>query len=201
MQVVALTRLWELPPEFEVRLRRCQPIGSTLTLEQIVCRDIWTLHLSLLPDPLPAEPLHSAEPATEVPSTHKDGEKSPPAGGSGDEAEDENTVRGSNSETSSSSSDDEDDEDPQMAELMRQAEESPSSSEDDDEQGGDAHKKVPAHRKKKSRFGRKYDMPVNNLVVHVLACWTLRLPVTYMDFIRHVDLRIVLACHFMIFPC
>ena len=162
------------------------------------------MHLGLLPDPLPAEPLHGTEPATEVPSTHKDAstrEESPPAGGSGDEAEDAATARGSNSETSSSSSDDEEDEDPQMAELMRQAEESPSSSEDEDEQGDDAHKKVPAHRKKRSKFGRKYDMPVNNLVVLVLACWTLRLPVTYMDFIRHVDLRIVLACQLMIFPC
>ena len=162
------------------------------------------MHLSLLPDPLPAEPLHGAQPAAEVPSTKKDAstrEKSPPEGESGDEAEEENAARRSSSETSSSSSDDDGDEDPEMAELMRQAEESPSSSENEDEQEDGAHKKVPAHRKKKSRFGRKYDMPVNNLAVLVVACWTLRLPVTYMDFIRHVDLCIVLRQQFMRFPC
>lgn len=117
--------------------------------------------------------------------------KSPDAGGSGDEAVNESTARRSSSESSSSSSDDDDAE---MAVLMRQAEEMPSSSDDEGEQGGGAQKKVPAHRKKKSRFGRKYDMPVNNLAVIVVAFWTLRLPVTYMDFVRHVDCCATLAC-------
>ena len=73
--------------------------------------------MSLLPDPLPAEPLHGAQPAAEVPSTKKDAstrEKSPPEGEGGDEAEEENAARRSSSETSSSSSDDDGDEDPEM---------------------------------------------------------------------------------------
>lgn len=163
------------------------PTRPVLTPEQIVCRDIWALHLSLLPEPPPAEPLPGAQPAAEVQASKQDTparEGSPDAGASGDEA--------GNEGGSSSSSSDDDDEDPEIAELMRQAEESPSSSEDEDEQEEGA-KKVPAHRKRKSRFGRKYDMPVNNLAVIVVACWTLRLPVAYMDFIRHVNRCITVA--------
>ncbi|TFY55318.1 hypothetical protein EVJ58_g8323 [Rhodofomes roseus] len=170
MQVTALTGLWGLPAEFE-----------------IVCRDVWALHLSLLPVPPPAEPLSATQAQSDTPSSKPDQsthDTSPSREGSGDEAGPEKTAEPANSESSSSSSDEEDD--PEMVELMRQAEEASSSSSEDDEGGEGAQKKVPASRTK-TKFGRKYDLPVNNLAVLVVACWTLRLPATYMDFVRLVE--------------
>ncbi|KZT74365.1 hypothetical protein DAEQUDRAFT_660695 [Daedalea quercina L-15889] len=165
MQVAALTKLWELPPEFE-----------------IVCRDVWALHLSLVPDPPPAEPLSAVHPSADTKPDLPTGGNSSGHDESDEDAGVETAAEPGHGESSSSSGDDEDD--PEMAELMRQAEETSSSSEDEGEEG--AQKKVPAHRTKK-KFGRKYDMPVNNLAVLVVACWTLRLPVTYMDFVRLIE--------------
>ena len=203
MQVAALTRLWELPSEFEVGwLPLYTPL--CLTFKQIVCRDIWALHLSLLPEPPPAEPLKDAHLDSEARPAERDAsarENSLRGDESKDDGGDEDAAERSSSESSASSSDDDSDEatdDPEMAELMRQAEEIPSSSDDDDDDEREGHEgsaqKVPAHRKTKGRFGRKYDMPMNNLAVLVVACWTLRLPVTYMDFVRHADRCIATAC-------
>ncbi|KAF7793654.1 hypothetical protein EIP86_004769 [Pleurotus ostreatoroseus] len=183
MQVVALTRLWKLPPEFEV-----------------ICRDIWALHLSLLPNPPPAEPyLYACEQAggknrQSDPSQRlkDDGDVAEQQQGSSDEEADKDKQESDNSGSSSSSSnedDDEDDEeeeeDPELERLLRENSETPSSSEDEDQ----PRPKPPQDTKKrKSRdVHRSYDAPAGNISVLMLACWTLRLPVMYMDFVRLIE--------------
>ncbi|KAH9938173.1 uncharacterized protein B0H18DRAFT_1080937 [Fomitopsis serialis] len=135
--------------------------------------------ICLLPDPPPAEPLSAAQHSSDSPEPKPDQphhEDLPDHRGSDDEGDPDKTAEPANSESSSSTSDEEDD--PEMVELMRQAEEASSSS--DEEEGT----RSPYE---KEDFGRKYDLPVNNLAVLVVACWTLRLPVTYMDFVRLVE--------------
>jgi hypothetical protein len=44
LQIAALQKMWELPPEFEA-----------------ICKDVWALHLSMLDTQVPAEPLSDSE--------------------------------------------------------------------------------------------------------------------------------------------
>ena len=60
MQITKLIELWNLPTEFEVRLLECQILHSSMGV-QIICRDTWALHLSLLSSPPPPEPYFHAE--------------------------------------------------------------------------------------------------------------------------------------------
>ena len=71
---------------------------------------------------------------------------------------------------------------------MRENSETPSEEEAEDDE---IHKKQRAEafaatRKRRKTFGQ-YDGPASTLSVLVVACWTLRLPVMYVDFIRSVD--------------
>jgi len=154
MQVHALIEIWNLPPEFE-----------------IVCRDFWALHLSLLPTPPPAEPyLHSQDEKPPFVATLKDDRNS----------DQEST--GSTSD-SSDSSENEDEEDPGMADLMHEASESESS---DVEAGIDKRKGVSSD--KRSKRSQRHDHPAGNLAVILCACWTLRVPLIYQDLIRYWNL-------------
>jgi RNA polymerase I-specific transcription initiation factor RRN7 len=147
---------------------------------QTVCRDIWALHLSLMPQPPPAE-------------AHFDLEESAPTKGPGDtnaktscaERGFQSDGEGEQSDSSgSSASDEEDDEDPELNELMQENSESSSSSEDG---GVDRTTKVPLAPPKvqsaKKQFSR-YASLSSTIAVLMLACWTIRIPVIYMDFIR-----------------
>ena len=90
----------------------------------------------------------------------------------------------SDSSSSSSSSSDEVEEDPELEKLLREISETPSSS-DDEEQP--RPKPAPESGKQKAKeVHRGYDSPAGNISVLMVACWTLRLPVIYMDFIRWV---------------
>ncbi|KAI0719577.1 hypothetical protein C8T65DRAFT_706255 [Cerioporus squamosus] len=173
MQVAALTRLWQLPPEFEK-----------------VCRDVWALHLSLLPNPPVPEPLlhlkdagaqdQSSETATERPGK-------PAKARVSRESDDDDRKSGSSSSSSSGSESEESGEDSELDRLMRENSESPSS---DDEGHTESRKHSSAHvsKKKKRTFGRhNHDEPASTVSVLVVACWTLRLPVIYMDFVRLIE--------------
>ena len=47
------------------------------------------------------------------------------------------------------------------------------------------HEKEGGGEKGKAReLHRGYDAPAGNIAVLVLACWTIRMPVMYMDFVR-----------------
>ena len=167
---------------------------STDQLPQRICKELWALNLSLLPRPPVAEPLlhmhdgdgdgdgdgAAAEDSEERgggEQSDEDGPRDPRDGGSGS----------SSSSSSSSDSDDSADGSDELDRLMRENSESPSS--DDEERDDDAVKDRTAVPVKKRRraFGIEYDVPASTVAVLVLACWTLRLPVVYMDFVRFVS--------------
>ncbi|EGO01877.1 hypothetical protein SERLA73DRAFT_177450 [Serpula lacrymans var. lacrymans S7.3] len=174
-QVLALTALWELPPEFE-----------------IICRDIWALHLNLLPNPPPAEPFfHILEqngerpdpvPNVKPPLPSRGQEEEPPEGENKIKTREE--AESSGSESSLSSDENQGEEDPELTELLRENSETSSS----DEEADEAPQSKPGNRPKHQRgLVGKYDGPLSTVAVLVLACWTMRLPVMYMDFIKIID--------------
>ena len=74
--------------------------------------------------------------------------------------------------------------DPELEKLLRENSEAPSSS-DDGGEGAPRPQPDAAGQKGKGREAqREYDAPAGNIAVLVLACWTIRLPVMYMDFVR-----------------
>ncbi|OSD04228.1 hypothetical protein PYCCODRAFT_1387083 [Trametes coccinea BRFM310] len=186
MQASALIRLWRLPPEFE-----------------IICRDVWALHLSLLPNPPSPEPLlheqdaaGDGEPSSIGPSASRrtprahDGSDSD--GTTDREDRDKEHDQGQTSSSSSTSdsesaSESESDglqSDSELEELMRANSETPSSEEDELE--NTPRPKQPARKRKRRTFGQ-YEAPASTVSCLVLACWTLRLPVMYMDFTRLIE--------------
>ncbi|KAI0335444.1 hypothetical protein GY45DRAFT_1292672 [Cubamyces sp. BRFM 1775] len=183
MQVSALTRLWQLPPEFEM-----------------ICRDVWALNLALLPSPPSPEPLlHEQDTAAISPSASKgkqaarksprpaeddDGDGTATDRGDTDKDEDKDEAGSPRSSSSESDSDDSS-EDSELDELMR--ENSETSSSDEDEQGGTPKPRPAARARKKRRTFGLYEAPASTLSCLVLACWTLRLPIMYMDFVKLVE--------------
>lgn len=146
-----------------------------------MCRDIWALHLSLLPDPPPPEPfLHLHETRTETQTKVKE-QHLPTVSEEADEADE--------SSDSSDSAGEEDDS--EMAELMQENSASDSSSDEDVDGPLDpdsSNRAATAETPKKNTRDRlrQYDSPANNIAVLVLACWTMRLPIIYADFRKSV---------------
>ena len=68
-----------------------------------------------------------------------------------------------------------------MALLMEENSESSSS---DDEVEDNDHPAPPKKGVSKNKRYRRYDAPASNIAVLMVACWTFRLPVLYMDFVR-----------------
>lgn len=122
--------------------------------------------MNLLPNPLSAEPLLYQE-ETRGPKTSSRAKKP------------ETPSTDSVSEESGDSSGE--DPDPEMDALLREMSE-PSSSDDDDV----LTRPTPADKVHRRKERGTYEFPANNIVVMVLACWTLRIPITYMDFSRYV---------------
>lgn len=150
-QIASLTALWNLPPEFE-----------------IICRDTWALHISLLPKPLPAEPYH-----------FKNGSSEPEAPGSHSRKNSQGSDNDSDlSPSSSAAGDGEREEDPDILEMLRENSETDSSDEEDS--------KAPTgvHIKRKRQTRSEYAAPANNIAVLILSCWTLRIPIIYADFVK-----------------
>lgn len=87
---------------------------------------------------------------------------------------------GDGHQSSSSSSEEEDLE---LAELLRENSELSSSEEDK----GKDHASQKQGVQSSYRFVGTYDRPVNCIVVLVVACWTMRLPVMYRDFIDVIE--------------
>ena len=138
-----------------------------------MCRDIWALHLELLPNPPPPEPLYhqlDLGGKSQQRTTGDKGSRAVPGADSDKEAE-----------SSDSSHDDEEEDDEEMERLMQEASESPSSSEG--ESNTDSARAPNAKRAEK-RHRRHLDVPASNIAILALACWTLRIPVMYQDFIR-----------------
>jgi RNA polymerase I-specific transcription initiation factor RRN7 len=128
------------------------------------------LHLSLLPSPPPPEPLLH-EQATQGHTSDRN------TGAIDDQEEKASPERAGTPE------DDKIDGDSEIDELLRALSESSSSEEDKGDDGIDQPRPKPegSGRKLKS-FG--CNGPASNIALLMVACWTLRLPVMYMDLIR-----------------
>ena len=85
-------------------------------------------------------------------------------------------------------SDSDDDHDSELDELMRENSVTPSSSEHDDDESSKKRRKSVSVTGKRPMFNN-YDSPESTIAVLVVACWTLRLPVMYADFVRYVYCR------------
>ena len=83
---------------------------------------------------------------------------------------------GSDSESVGSSSSEE--EDPELEALLEQL--SASSGDDDPDQPSAPIERTNSVRKRQG----VYELPANNIAVLILACWTLRIPVTFRDFTK-----------------
>jgi len=151
------------------------------------------MHLSLLPNPPPAEPYfhlletRGAEQTTDaqlgsMPKTEQ------PETPNGDNISQEGDGLNGASSSESSSENGEDVEDPEIAELLRQNSESDSS---DDDGIGDPVFKSPCSTQtvRKKSFLERYDSPTSNVAVLMLACWMMRIPVTCMDFRKIIELH------------
>jgi RNA polymerase I-specific transcription initiation factor RRN7 len=157
-----------------------------------VCRDIWALHLSLLPDPPPAEPFyHAQENRTEGETgkasleTMTTKEESNLPRESEDSDDSTGSVTGDKNGKSEVEEDDDEDEveeDPELEALMRENSELSSSSSEDEKASP-----IGNPRKKGKKKGHSsVESPVSTIAVLVVACWMLRIPVMLRDFTRCV---------------
>jgi RNA polymerase I-specific transcription initiation factor RRN7 len=133
---------------------------------------LWALHLSLLPSPPPPEPLLHHQTTQ---------------GRVGEHASEEIDTRGEKaspnlSDASPPHGDDTED-NADIDELLRELSESSSSEDDkDDDNLGQPRPKPEASGRKLKSFSR--NGPASNIALLMVACWTLRLPVMYLDLIR-----------------
>jgi RNA polymerase I-specific transcription initiation factor RRN7 len=142
------------------------------------------LHLSLLPNPPPAEPYYhlletqgNTQTATQRPSIPSAKKAQIPSDGT-NTSQEQDELRDSSS--SDSSGDDEENEDAEMAELLRENSASDSSDEDGVIEPGKKLSETTRRVRKKSL--NQYDSPASNVAVLMLACWTMRIPVMCADF-------------------
>ncbi|KAH9965921.1 hypothetical protein BC827DRAFT_1181039 [Russula dissimulans] len=153
-QVAALIQLWKLPTEFEV-----------------ICRDLWALHLSLLPSPPPPEPIHEQQ-ATQgnhdLEAIDLQGEKESPERSEAGSAEGD-CLEG----------------DSEIDALLRALSQSSSSEDDKDDEIEQPRSKPEGFGRKVKPFGR--NGPANNIALLMVACWTLRVPIMYLDLIRLIE--------------
>lgn len=150
-QIANLTALWDLPPEYE-----------------IVCRDIWGIHLSQLTTPIPAEPYH-----------FEHGEFTQNTAELSISADDGKLFSIGDAEPS---------EDSDVLELLRENSETESS--DDEERDFNQGRSEGFSQGSRPQSRSQYCSPMNNIGILVLACWILRIPIMYGDFLRSVMLSI-----------
>ncbi|KZO97948.1 hypothetical protein CALVIDRAFT_535544 [Calocera viscosa TUFC12733] len=175
-QAKALVRIWSLPAEFE-----------------IICRDVWALHLALLDEEIPAEPLNHAGPSQAASSTVGQS-----AAEQGQEGPDDDPFH-SAEESSSSGEDDEDEDDKESessekSDLAKLLSEVSNSSEDESKPSPTAISAAAAAAAAKRKGKRGATLHKSraatqrgNLAVLLCALWVLRVPATYGDLIRLVE--------------
>ncbi len=158
--------------------------------QQATCRDLWTLNLALLPNPPPPEPYVAKD--GEFPDN--DAEQDTDAivdSIAGVTIQSDNEAEGSGSSSEQSSDSDGEDEDEDLRDMMRAASEAPNIVD-----GTEAVPRVyiRSERRKLKRKRHGYDSPAANIAVLVVSCWWLRIPVTYMDFVRWFKLFVCEMC-------
>ena len=150
-------------------IKRAQQNGTEELIHmQILCKDLWTLHLSMLPEAVPDEAYQ--EKGQEIRESDE--------GGVGVDNEGPKCIYDYDDE-------EEPEADSELEALLKENSDFSSSDSEDDE--GEA-KKMPESMKwvkDKRRHARlSYETPVNTIAVLVVACWMLRIPVMYQDFTR-----------------
>jgi len=133
------------------------------------------LHLNLLPRPPPAEPYHYLREQKGNDADVGDTKLSL------DNAEESQLDDDGDINERQSSSSSSEEEDPELVELLR--ENSEFSSSDEDKSHASRHT-TKQGLQQSYRFIGTYDQPVNCIAVLVVACWAMRLPVMYKDFIE-----------------
>lgn len=164
-QIAVLTKLWSLPSEFE-----------------IICRDIWALHLALLPNPPLIEPNHDNQGSTQ---DKQGGENLNTTAEKNDAVTSESRDADSDKEQRSQGEDDEEGgDDPELAALLQMNSDISSSSDSEIEEP----RRQEADGKAKRQKGRySYEMPASTIAVLIVACWTMRIPIISRDFTRLIE--------------
>lgn len=160
-QVAVLRKEWGLPDKFEVRACVCPWSVAAHVYRlcpQVICRDVWALHLSLLPrPPVSEEDMHVEGRGVEEDEKSEDGDYK------------SDSIKDSSPPPADSL----------LAGLMREASESSERSADEGAGEGGSGRYRAARRTR-----NRYEKPVGNVAVLMVACWTLRVPVMYADIIR-----------------
>ena len=139
---------------------------------QIICRDLWALHLSLLPSPPPPEPLLHHQATQGRIGEHTSEEIETQGEKASRDLSDPSFLQGDDIEDNADIDDD----------LLRELSESNSSEDDKDDDPGQPRPKPETSGGKLNPFSR--NGPASNIALLMVACWTLRLPVMYLDLIR-----------------
>ncbi|KAJ7228580.1 hypothetical protein GGX14DRAFT_509131 [Mycena pura] len=160
-QVAVLTERWALPSELEV-----------------VCKDLWALHLTLMRDQLPAEPYVAAHDSEEETSDTNDLTTIL--------EERENASSPDIEVLKAPSSDEQTDDAENDAELDELLAENSASESSDSEDEIDPTS-LPSRSRGKRNGLHKYEQSVSTLAVIVLAFWTLRVPILYRDLLRLIE--------------
>lgn len=175
VQVESITKLWNLPPEFEV-----------------ICRDIWSLHLSLIKDPPPAEPHLYLQEQEESDKNKRQGNpahntNSVTLGTIAEQASESPVVNGEDQEDAGEQKSASED-DLEMEDLLRQNSEiSSSSDEDDPDDPARTPKRANLDGRSKTKTIRIAEGPASTLAVMMVALWQLRIAVMYKDFARIIE--------------
>lgn len=131
------------------------------------------LHLNLLPRPIPAEPYHYLR---EQKGNNADAGDTKLSLDNAEESQSDDDGDVDKHQASSSGSEEED---PELVGLLRENSEFSFSDEDKGHASRHTTKLQQGYR-----FIGTYDQPVNCIAVLVVACWAMRLPVMYKDFIE-----------------
>ena len=129
---------------------------------QVICKDLWVLHLTLLPNPPPAELYLRGQESDE---------------GTGDVKQPQESLVGEEAQVN----DDDLENELELDALMQENSDISDSSEEEGNNSIPTSDKKP--RNSKGRYA--YESPASTVAVLVVGCWTLRIPVMYRDFSRY----------------
>ena len=146
---------------------------------QIICRDLWALHLSFLSSPPPPEPLLHKQATYDHPSS----KSADPMKSKSNTTDSVEILPGQTNANTSESDDSEEDSD--TDELLFLFSETSLSEDDKDDDSRQPRPKPKSSRQKVDTFLR--NGPASNVALLMVACWTLRLPIIYKDLIRFDD--------------
>lgn len=151
LQIAALHDLWSLPAEFEG-----------------ICKDVWSLHLMLLPNSSIAP--HGTK-SDDIPTQDSEQHSSDEGNSSVDEKRDIGVHQGDD-----------------LAMLLDNLSDASSAS---DEEGNVEETQTQAEERQQRPKSKPpywtHSRPSANIAILVVACWIMRIPVIYADFIRLID--------------